>query len=92
MKMEEIPSFFATQEKVAVPRLPLPNRFGCQDFGRLLQRQNGETTEQRQQASTPQEAPKRRLDVREDECANLTPKGFVLIDAILGLLTACFAK
>ena len=43
------------------------------------------------QAST-QEAPKRRLDIREDECANLTPKGFVLIDAILGLLTACFAK
>ena len=49
-------------------------------------------TKQRQQASTPQKAPKRRLDVREDECANLTPKGFVLIDAILGLLTACFSK
>jgi hypothetical protein len=47
--------------------------------------------QQRQQAST-QEAPKRRLDVREDECANLTPKSFVLIDAILGLLTACFTK
>jgi len=46
MKMEEIPSLFSTQEKVAVPRLPLPNRCGCQDFGRLLQRQNGraETT------------------------------------------------
>ena len=47
--------------------------------------------EQRPQSSTL-EAPKRRLDVREDECANLTPKGFVLIEAILGLLTACFAK
>ena len=39
---------------------------------------SAQMTEQRQQAST-REAPKRRLDVREDECANLTPKGFVLI-------------
>ena len=52
---------------------------------------SAEMAKQKRQAST-QEAPKRRLDIREDECANLTPKGFVLIDAILGLLTACFAK
>ena len=39
---------------------------------------SAQMTKQRQQAST-REAPKRRLDVREDECANLTPKGFVLI-------------
>jgi Phosphotyrosine interaction domain (PTB/PID) len=52
---------------------------------------SAQMVEQRPQSST-QEAPRRRLDVREDECANSTPKGFVLIEAILGLLTACFAK